>query len=352
MYSVLLFICYGILKFLCDNSKLVHKNVIMVFTGIIFLGVIHLSLELSTIQNIITFEICLMLWIMYSKDTFSVGMAQWLKNNKRFIIVTEIIYLVILLYSVINGMGINHTGWGVKSLIGPYEINHALAYELFCYLIINVFYWIEQETFLSYVGVGLMSILIAFKAVRSVFIVVALAWFMAYKTKKNTKKLILFLFASIVLVLLLMETNLFFALIEKTKNSAAIGSATGGRGSIFASSVKALVESENIGSWIWGIGIDNLSKFNMRNILQYIHAHNDFIDAVVQYGILGLGMYVVCFKRMIKKQIGAAIIIFFLAFFNGVYMYPATVVMAPCILAFSEELKIKKIKGGKGVIKT
>lgn len=68
-----------------------------------------------------------------------------------------------------------------------------------------------------------------------------------------------------------------------------------------------------------------------------IHAHNDFVNVLVGFGVLGLLGYVFSFLNIIKrtpKRLLLLMVLMVLAWFNGLYMYVSFVPTIPIIMVF------------------
>ncbi len=296
----------------------------------------HVFLKFSTFSQVLIFDFAIIYWIFYSKYEKSENFLQWVLNNERIILFIELLYIFVMILSVIYGDGISTEEWGTTTLKGPYSINHVLAYEIVCFSILNLVIWVKKDKkifFILYIFCLAIDIL---TGVRSTIIVMIAVFLLAFYTKKMSNKLFILVLGITVVLYTALNTNLFVGVLEKTKNAVALGSISSSRGTIYISSLKALTTSKNPIYWIIGMGQDKLTIFNRDNIMMTIHAHNDFIDALVQYGILGLFTYCLSLFKVCRKSLKALLIIGFLAFSNGFYMYQSVVVATPLIVAYCE----------------
>jgi hypothetical protein len=106
---------------------------------------------------------------------------------------------------------------------------------------------------------------------------------------------------------------------------------------------------------IFGSGVSFVFDVNRKMIGNPIYAHNDYINILMTYGLLGLIEYFVCIiwlvktfyeKNKIKSIVGALSlfgIYFASAFLNGFYVYPCTLLAMPILMYCAQSKKDKKI---------
>ena len=144
--------------------------------------------------------------------------------------------------------------------------------------------------------------------------------------------------------------GLFDALLTKSKLALENGSISNGRSSILISSLYALKQGNEYVNTICGVGMTNLLKWNGININANIHAHNDFVDALVGFGLIGLGIYVYNFVKFCKNSfIWMMGTVGFLAYVNGLFVYSDIIpILIYAKLLFSHS-KIQKNRIGKSL---
>lgn len=332
------------------SKKTIRLNSFILVCMLLFEGVCayYIAKEVSFISAYLVFVICILLWHLYGNNMTLTVLEEMIIKRRKLVYFVQITYFLLLILSVYSGNGLDIKTWGVISLKGPYSVNHILAYELLMFFIMDLFIWIKLKTLSSMIMAIISMILILLTGVRGVLIPVIIALFVTFMTQTPQKKVILLIVSVAGGVLLLQYTNIFNVLIEKTVNVARRGSITSGRGSIFMSSLNAYREAGSLLKYIGGIGYSGLMEYNSEHIRQTIHAHNDYLDAIAQYGIVGLGVYMASFIRFVKTidkkaAIIAAMFIASLAFFNGFYMYQSAVFMSPYILVFVKSIDINKL---------
>ena len=336
VYSMLIILFCVIRK----STKKVKIETLFILLMLVLVCSLHLILEISEPTVLLTFTLCVILWIVFSNRDFQEDFKKFLFNKNYFVYFVETIFLVGLLMSALYGDGILEGGWGTTTLKGPYLINHLLAYELLAFLILDLVYWANDGKSIHLVFSGVFAVLIVLTGVRSALLAALLAYLFAFRTKDIKKKFVVLILGVFLFLFLFFETTLFSGLIEKTEFAISLGSASNGRGKIFVSSIKALTDRGFSSDWITGIGQEALFMYNRNNIRQTIHAHNDFINALVQYGIFGLSVFLMALRKLVRREWVAFLLIFILAFFNGFYMYQSIVVMTPIIITFSDTVKV------------
>lgn len=326
-----------IIKKEAHSSTINSKYLIFVIISLcaIALFVIN-NPSFDAILNGIVFVLFLSFMYIYSDQNIIKRFESFCIQNRHLIVVIEMIYLLVLLLSCVKGDGINASGWHIVSLKGPYEINHLLAYELLVFAGFSFRLWYVRNSYFQLGNSIVLVLLIFLTGVRSALLAL-LVLILYYLIKMKTSKTIIICFFGIfIIAILLTQTNIFDVVIQKTKITMEMGSISSSRPAIFSSSLKAYFDSRNsLLDYLFGIGLDRLTVFNHKEILMAIHAHNDFIDALVIFGISGFALYIYsvvkCFLN--NKNIWLFILYFILAFFNGFYQYQFIVIGFPFLIS-------------------
>ena len=93
---------------------------------------------------------------------------------------------------------------------------------------------------------------------------------------------------------------------------------------------------------LFGAGMPNLVKAILESVGAEIHAHNDYVNMLVGYGIVGLVAFIVSQLRLIsikkytRQAIFLQIFIFVLAYYNGFALYTMLTSSMPIIILFFE----------------
>lgn len=230
---------------------------------------------------------------------------------------------ILILYVVQNGF---RAGWNTYVLQGPYNYPHTLAYFLELILMVNMFIWLQNRSRIAFGFALICEAAIFLTAVRTVLLSSIFLFFhIVYQLikRKKVKRLLIFMVILFVAICVGFHLGLFEALIEKTKLALRNVSITNGRGRIAAASLNALSDRGFLlFNFLFGVGTTRLLEVNRTLLGVSIHAHNDFVDILVSYGVINLGIYIIAFCKFAKENMfWISLCIAFLAFSNGLYMY-------------------------------
>jgi hypothetical protein len=334
-----------------DVKKLSRKNIYIL---IIFAFI--LILEIYRDQNMfilfVTFIFANIMLSIYSSNKIMVKeyIEYFVKKKNQFYIVQLVFLIILFLFVMKNGLT---AGWNTWVLQGPYNYPHTLAYLFLFMMMLDTFYFIEfREKFvILFIAVSFACIILT--AVRSVLIAsIIVIGYIFYRvfSRKQFIKFILYCFLLFVCIYIAYNYGLFDALLTKSKFALGNGSISNGRSSILISSLYALKQGNEYVNTICGVGMTNLLKWNGININANIHAHNDFADALVGFGLIGLGIYVYNFVKFCKNSfIWMMGTVGFLAYVNGLFVYSDIIpILIYAKLLFSHS-KIQKNRIGKSL---
>ena len=140
LYLGYIFILLFVIATINSNRSLYIKNTICVVLAVLiiewFLFIVTVGSSYN-IQQLFMFSIFVVACFIFSDHEILDEFHEWMKYNTKVIIYIQFAYLAVLLCSCAFGDGINKGQWDIVSLKGPYEINHALAYELFLFVLID-----------------------------------------------------------------------------------------------------------------------------------------------------------------------------------------------------------------------
>jgi len=289
------------------------------------------------------FTFCILIWTVSSRKKVGVQTKEWILKNERKIILIRFIYYLILITSIIIGIGYDSLHWQTFSLSGPYAASHNLAYEMLLWAIIDAIYILNRKN-KYYIYLIIDAGIIVLTVARSILIPLVIIFYYIFKNYNMQKRFMAIVLAILGGIFLLRYTDLFSGLIEKTNRALATSTITSGRGMIFKTSLQAFWEAP-ISQKIMGMGINGLTEYNLHHIWMEIHAHNDFIDALTQYGVIGFITYIYAFYRLIHNNGNsyiAGFLIFSLAFVNGYYVSTSAVLGTVIFLAFNSSVIPKR----------
>ena len=250
----------------------------------------------------------------------------------------EIIVLAIGLFiAIVAVYALFPTSYDVEGYLrGPFPLPHTLAYySIVLYGLLFICVKGEQNPRWIVILTGLKGtciLLCLITGVRSA--VLALGILVAYdflKMRSFPKKLTIFLIGCLVLLYIVFFTDILMRIpvVQKTIEAALSGSVTNGR-ERFAAYAFELYNGLPIINKVIGCGLEEIRNVMFKYTNLRIHAHNDFINIFVGYGIYGFVYFIYRLLHFYKKTIsiwGLAFLVV-LIYFNGLYMYAG---FAQCI---------------------
>lgn len=272
-----------------------------------------------------------------------------------------------LILSVFTHGGLQF-GWGVSIplLYGPFEYPHTLSYLL---LGIYVLSSIELRLTDKKLPVYIMAICVIcsmWTAVRSGLIALFIFIFMDFiSIKDKNKKIYIIFFLVVILGVLVSFTDILTnnPLMQKTSNAAENGSLTNGRENFIQVLLGYFLMFETTNQRIFGIGIPGIRQIMQSVFAMAIHAHNDAINVLVGYGLVGTAVFwstLVNFCAKAKWGIIVFAVLFVLLFTNGLFMYtcftPSMIVLVIYTLTYFgdteqyREIAQEKLKNHRSIL--
>ena len=293
-----------------------------------------------------TYLFAIVLFLLFSDEVIRREFYSYFLNAKnRFVLYSFLLFLLVA-YTVIFQDGLRHT-ISMPVLYGPFEIPHYMSYILIVmYCGVYLQYKNADKKILPLMIRILLAVCIIWTAVRSTAI--ALAILIAYEflsIKSFKKKFVLAAIVILIIIYLLLETNILInnPLMEKTMYAASNnGSITNNREWFRQAALMYYSNKIGIIGKLFGAGMPNLVKAILESVGAEIHAHNDYVNMLVGYGIVGLVAFIVSQLRLIsikkytRQAIFLQIFIFVLAYYNGFALYTMLTSSMPIIILFFE----------------
>lgn len=347
------------------------RSIIMQLVAVAFLLCIGLYGNFS--KNNLIFALhyyfALSILLLLSKKNYDLSNLKRviIYNLKLFFLCQAIFFIVVATYVMKNGF---YEGWGTMVLKGPFDHPHTLAYFMFFYIAADLFLLSNKKNIVWLVLFAFSFELLVLTGVRSAFLatIFLILFYMFYMIKKREKRIIVFLLCSF---LVLGIVNHYFkvtdVLVDKTANALSqteylkersldylkksklktaaqtaaqtadltflerfydkivfIDALSNCRASILISSFSSLwVDAQSWSKKITcGIGLDPIMKTNLKNLYMNIHAHNDFADIVIAFGVICLIIYCLSFLTFSTGNVVITLLTLgLLAFMNGYFMY-------------------------------
>lgn len=352
-----------ILAYICFNLRLSRTKIIYILISniiIIFTIAYHAywfgidQIFHSDFYSIIGLYILMLLFI---KRDFRKKFLKFFLNNSRLYLYSCFFFLFVVIASVIwkNGLRTDF-GTTVPILYGPFEAAHILGYiciSIYCGLHLLQSQTGPHSNYVTRIYILLKLIcsgMVIWTSARSAVLALLIIVFADFISLRSWTKRVFILFSSIFLFLLLtISTNILsnIPIVQKTVNAMLSGSITNGRERFNRVLLYYYEYSLNTWQKIFGIGMNNLRHFMKNSIGAPIHAHNDYINALVGYGLLGLVLYL---AMQIKLYLSISnkfyslllqLFIFVLAYFNGLAMYIAFTPLLIIVIVYFDELNFE-----------
>ncbi len=325
MLTFSLFVC--LLLFLLRLNKIkITINFLLAIVILILTVLLSLLREgaATSFASSIAYATSIVIFILFSEKNTSCEKtrAYFLKNKNKFYLMQTMFLCVLVAYVSIYGL---YAGWDTHVLKGPYLYPHTLAYLLLFMEMINLYYWLKLGNMIPLFFFVICAVCILLTAVRTVLIsLVVILLYVLYKICKSRKfnRLVLLMFIGCIAICAAYSLGVFDSVIDKTNQAIFHSSITNGRGAIVEASMKALNKGNPFLNYIFGVGMDALMANNLSILGSGIHAHNDFIDVLVCYGVINFTVYIFSFLSFAKKHtlwiFGSVGV---LALFNGLFPY-------------------------------
>lgn len=288
-----------------------------------------------------TFVLLALIFAVYSQRKIIDKFYNYMLNKERIFLIEEIIFFLVLLYTIVwdNGLKVDF-GSKMPVLFGPYEVPHMLGYMLIILYCLNAFFQRMSKKKVFVILKILCTILVIWTAARSAVLGLSIIIFADFILTKNINRKFIILGISVIgFLYLVLFTDVIIdnPLMQKTLSAMDNGSITNGREMFSGIAMRYYNENTNFIEKILGIGMNNVRNLFLHTstIRVAIHAHNDYVNALVGYGAVGLGLYIwgqlmqVKVLRDWKMKILIQFFIFILAYYNGFAMYA---MFTPCLI--------------------
>lgn len=270
--------------------------------------------------------------------------------NKRFKLANVIVllYFLLLLISIVirDGLRIGF-GMSIPVLYGPYSIPHDVAYELLFIYAYMAYTYKKTHTVYSFILKAICVGGIILTGTRSAFLALVFLILLDYVGYKGVrKKLILFLICCGCIVYCAVFTDILITNPITQKTIAALrdtGTVSNSREAFAATVLNAYINDTSIVQKILGIGIEGVRN-TLKNeplVRVAIHAHNDFVNVLCGYGIVGFNILLICLIKIYKFYdnklicILTGLFLFVLLYTNGLAMYCIVTPLLPMFFLFA-----------------
>lgn len=312
------------------RDKYINKNILVLGMLLVIaaLEVSRTSIRNLGNQDVFGYVGLILLFSIYIQDDYRNELIDLCIDYNRYKIVISGFY-TLLLFGVVFKHGLRAEGWGVSVplLYGQFEIPHSLAYILLAlYALSSLQYRLYKKKLPLYM-MGLSFVCVVWTGVRSGLLALLILVIMDYLGIKNKTRKITVMFVLVVGVLgLLSFTDILTnnPLVQKTMNAAESGTISNGRDKFAQVLFAYYLFAESNMERFCGIGINGIRQI-MKSVYNVeIHAHNDFFNVLLGYGMPGTVLFwsmLIAFCKKVKFGFIVFVILVILALTNGLFMY-------------------------------
>lgn len=328
MNTLSLFVCFLIFISLAFRKGKISIRLFAYIFALIVVVLLSLIREKNYIaftSSVVFAASILMMYVYSYRYSYKEKFQNFLLKHIRAFYIVQLVYVLILAYYVFR-YGL-YAGWSTYVLKGPYHYPHSLAYILVFLLFGDLFIYTQKKERIAIVLSVVNMSLIIITAVRSALLVAVISFVFVFKDLFNQKKFgrtFLYAFMALIILSSMYRYGIFDSVIRKTNQAIRHNSITNGRIQFLKTSFTALSSKNGAKpiDWLLGVGMSKLTKTNYRYWHQAIHAHNDFADALICYGIFGITIYGSSMAKFMKRNyIWLGLTVGLLAFSNGLFMY-------------------------------
>ena len=327
--------------------KLTKKDLFIIFMTLFLniFAVIFTNKKISLNINVYFYFIFWVFFLIYIKNNY-IELKKYVFNNLSFLNKIVKIWALIVIISIFFKTSYNESNFFSPFGCGEHRFaSSCLIMSSYIYFLSNGF----SKKYIFIISVPVIGILMS--GART-YLVIYFVFLINFVYKKISNRLLFyfmiipFIFIS---VLAIMASPVGNKMISTATNGyyGLLATVTSGRSMFWVYDLQGF-NSLNFFNKLIGNGFDYVYYINMTKINLKIWAHNDFINVLLNFGIIGLYVYFTVLydylkilkARMTKMQYVSFLFIwFFNAFFNMVYTYVIAILALPFIsLVFEKQV--------------
>lgn len=339
-----------------------YINTFFVLTATVIIYISSFINTKNTLYNLndIFYFAFWILYFIYQKNYINIFKELIYKNKnliKRIVVIWNLIVFISLFFQRSYS-----TNWGGYRYFHSFS-NGEHRFASVCIFVLSLVWILVQTTDENrYIMYGILPIIGIYMTGARIYLVIVLIYiiciyYMIFKTKR------IFYITFIPIIVLLIMLVFMTPMGSKIMSTLEFGyggfwrSITNSRSVFWVADIKAFLNS-NLFKKLIGNGFNYIYEINIEAVGTAIWAHNDFINILISFGLLGVFLYLQVFlnyTQTVKKrnnriskplEYGFYAIWLFNAMFNMVYTYFCSTLVIPFILFsfYTNENKIKPIK--------
>ncbi|MBE5962333.1 MAG: O-antigen ligase family protein [Lachnospiraceae bacterium] len=292
------------------------------------------------------------LFIVYRQKAF----YTYLEVKKKYVLCVISIWSIIVLISLFSSTSYIKGGYFVSFSGNVFRLATASVYILsMVLLLVN-----SNKKYILYTILPMYCI---FSGGSRTYLALSMVLFMMilYMVCGNRKVFVMISIPMIALLLIfLLNSNIMQKILETVQvqksstNEEFLRNFTSSRSVFWEADIKAY-QAGNIFEKLFGYGFNHVYDVNVAAVHAKIYAHNDFINIALNFGMAGVVLYLIIFKKMydvckknskIKGVLNWGIIFIWLfnAMFNMFYTYFCSVAAYPfLVIGVSEFIKSREM---------
>lgn len=338
-----------LLILLCLNAIRTHELseiIIILFSIIVYLYSYYINKGISRYNfNDIFYFPMWVLFLMYLTKNYDIIKRLCIEKKKYLIKVIFFWNIIVLISMFIPSSYSNSWGGGFYFSSFSRGAHRFAGCCIYIIILVSIMYEvIKDKQILLYSILPILGVCLCgartYLGILAGFLISL--WYK--KCKSKTKFFVTVIPLSIIFIALVMISPMAdkFIATQNVGNFDAIGSFTNGRTVFWEADIKAFNDSNFINRLL-GNGFDFVYIVNTQAIYTPIWAHNDFINILLNFGYVGLFVYIYVYLKFSIKflrkekirgvlKIGYYFIWFFNAMFNMVYTYTCSTLFIPFLL--------------------
>lgn len=326
------------------------STAIVVFLTIIcyMFSIFHTTFPLVNLNDLFYFIVWI-LYFIFVKENYNKYCEEFL-NNRKFVFYTIIVWSFLVFVSLfLNSSYATTWGDSTKYFRSFTNSEHRFAGTCIFVLVEVALLWItnNKKNTLSYAKYSILPLISIYLSGARTYLLILLLFLISIYYMNCKRKVNFYL--TIVPMLMLfclfvMITPMGNKIISTTQNGyfGLVGTITSGRSVFWKYDIDAFMELPFYKKLL-GNGFNFVYDVNLKYHKAQIYAHNDYINLLMNFGIVGLGLYLyvfVSFLNTVYKKIKINKLLkmcFFLIYFinamlNMVYTYTCSVLVLPLLL--------------------
>lgn len=275
--------------------------------------------------------------IYFCKDKNKKSLREVIQSNTKIIeIMLSVSEIIMILFCFLK---VGYTDiWEGNYYIGPFSNPHTTTYYLIVLMIFATILRKKNNNIINNIFLIVPLILSFITGARVPFlgavIVFLYNYYLDYTKNKRLFKYetIVFVSISIIVIILLLFNIIEIPVLNKIFDTLREGNFSNSRNHIWRVNLIVFSES-NIFRMLFGYGAAYPFEITQYYLQARVWAHNDFIQILVSYGLVGLAIYMyILIDFFVKnRNIFIIMLLLFLAIVNGMFTYDVFIMALPLL---------------------